>query len=152
MAVMDHPENLQKHYLLLKDLDPELTLEWVEQKARRRAQWAYQELKCFLRIVGNEKTDPLNIKGSIAGALGMAQFIPSSYLAYAISQKGLEHWVSSREEAILSIANYLNLHGWKKNLKEEKKRKVLWSYNRSEPYINTVLKVASGIKKKEPAL
>ena len=148
MAIMDNPDNLQRNYLLLRDLDPELTFEWVEERARRRANWAYQELKSFLTIVGNEKTDPLEIMGSHAGALGMAQFIPSSYLAFAVSQKGLGHWVSSREEAILSIANYLNLHGWKKGITLEKKRKVLWCYNRSEPYITTVLKVADRIKKK----
>ena len=78
----------------------------------------------------------------------MPQFIPSSYLTFAISQRGFETWLSSKEEAILSIANYLNLHGWKKKMSVERKRKVLWYYNHSEPYIETILKVASKIKQK----
>jgi len=57
---------------------------------KRRARWAYEELKCFLKIVQYEKIDPLEVYGSYAGALGMPQFIPSSYLTYAHSKKGLE--------------------------------------------------------------
>jgi membrane-bound lytic murein transglycosylase B len=148
MAIMDSPENLQNNYSLLKETDPELSYEWVEEKAKRRANWAYQELKCFLRIIRGETLDPLEVRGSYAGALGLPQFIPSSYLAFALRQKGFENWLLSQEEAILSIANYLNLNGWKKKIPAEKKRKVLWSYNRSEPYIETILQVADRIKPK----
>jgi membrane-bound lytic murein transglycosylase B len=148
MAIMDSPENLQNSYSLLKETDPELSYEWVEEKAKRRANWAYRELKCFLRIIHDETLDPLEVRGSYAGALGMSQFIPSSYLAFALRQKGFENWLLSQEEAILSIANYLKLNGWKKKIPTEKKRKVLWSYNRSEPYIETILQVADRIKPK----
>jgi membrane-bound lytic murein transglycosylase B len=76
----------------------------------------------------------------------MPQFIPSSYLAFATRQKGFENWLSSKEEAIQSIANYLQIHGWKTKMSAEKKRKVLWYYNHSEPYIETLLLVANKIK------
>ena len=148
MAIMDSPENLQNNYSLLKETDPELSYEWLEEKAKRRAKWAYQELKCFLRIIRDETLDPLEVRGSYAGALGLPQFIPSSYLAFALRQKGFENWLLSQEEAILSIANYLNLNGWNKKIPVEKKRKVLWSYNRSEPYIETILQVDDRIKPK----
>lgn len=148
MAIMATPENVQSNYLILQEIDSELSYEWVEEKAKRRANWAYHELKCLLRIISDEKLDPLEVKGSYAGALGMPQFVPSSYLAFALSQKGFENWLSSREEAILSIANYLSLNGWKKKISMEKKRKILWHYNHSEPYINTILQVAQKIKRK----
>ena len=148
MAIMDTPDNLQSNYLILHEIDAELSYEWVEERAKRRANWAYHELKCFLRIIRDEKLDPLEIKGSYAGALGMPQFIPSSYLAFAFSQRGFENWVSSKEEAILSIANYLHLHGWKKKLSVERKRKILWYYNHSDPYIETILQLAQKIKGK----
>ena len=148
MAIMDSPENLRNNYSVLKETDPELSYEWVEEKAKRRAKWAYQELKCFLRIIRDETLDPLEVRGSYAGALGMPQFIPSSYLAFALRQKGFENWLLSQEEAILSIANYLKLNGWNKKIPVEKKRKVLWSYNRSEPYIETILQIAEKIKPK----
>jgi membrane-bound lytic murein transglycosylase B len=118
----------------------------LESFAKRKANWAYDELKCFLRIIQNEEVDPLEFYGSYAGALGMAQFIPSSYLIFAQSNHGLKHWLLNREEAIFSIGNYLNSHGWKRNLPIEKKRKVLWYYNHSEPYVDTILQVAQKIK------
>ncbi len=148
MAIIDREDNLVSNYLILKEIDPELSFDCIEDRAKRRAAWAYHELKCFLRIIRDEKIDPLDIKGSYAGAVGMAQFIPSSYLAFALSQKSFENWISSKEEGILSIANYLKLNGWKKNLSTERKRKILWYYNHSEPYIDTVLQVADRIKQK----
>lgn len=146
MAIMDSPENLSKIYAVLRELDSELSYESLEALAKRRAEWAYQELRCFLRIIRHEPIDPLEIYGSYAGALGMAQFIPSSYLNYALSQKGLGNWLLSKEESIFSIGNYLKSHGWKRGLSMEKKRKVLWTYNHSHPYVETILKIAQKIK------
>ena len=145
MVLMDSVENLQKNYRALKDTNPELSYECVESFAKRKAIWAYDELKCFLNIVRDEKIDPLEVYGSYAGALGMAQFIPSSYLAYALNQKSLEDWLLSKEAAIFSIGNYLKSHGWKKRLTIEKKKQVLWYYNHSEPYVETILQLAQKI-------
>jgi membrane-bound lytic murein transglycosylase B len=146
MALMDSPESLEKNYRVLKENNPELTYEWLEDFAKRRASWAYGELKCFLRIIQHEKIDPLEVYGSYAGALGMPQFIPSSYLTYAMSEKSFESWLLNKEEAILSIGNYLKSHGWKKKMTTEKKRKILWYYNHSEPYVETVLRLAQKVK------
>jgi membrane-bound lytic murein transglycosylase B len=146
MALTDSPEHLQKSYLILRESDPELSYEWVEGLARRKASWAYHELKCFLNIIRNEKIDPLEVYGSYAGAMGMAQFIPSSYLAYATNQKSLEDWLLNKEAAIFSVGNYLKSNGWKKNLTAEKKKQILWYYNHSEPYVKTILQIAQKIK------
>jgi len=145
MALMDSPENLRKNFSILRELDPELSYEWMEGRAKRRASWAYHELKCFLTIIRYEEIDPLEVYGSSAGALGMAQFIPSSYLTYALNESSFVTWLLSKEEAIFSIGNYLKSHGWKKNLPVEKKKQILRSYNRSEPYVETVLQVAEKI-------
>lgn len=148
MALTDSPENLRRNFQALNEMDPELSFEWLEVLSKRRADWAYQELKCFLRIIRQEKMDPLEVYGSYAGALGMPQFIPSSYLAYAVSKTNLESWLLNKEEAIFSIGNYLKSHGWKKKLSIDKKREVLWRYNHSDPYVETILQVAQQIKKK----
>ncbi len=148
IALISSQENLQKNYQALREGNPDLSYEEIENLGKKRGEWAYQELKCFLRIIQDEKMDPLEVYGSHAGALGMAQFIPSSYLAYAQSKKGLENWLLNKEEAIFSIGNYLKSHGWKKKMTVEKKRKVLWTYNHSEPYVETILKVAQKIKQK----
>jgi membrane-bound lytic murein transglycosylase B len=146
MALVDSPENLQKNYLILREMDPELSYEWIEGLAKRKARWAYHELKCFLKIIRHEEIDPLEVYGSYAGALGMAQFIPSSYLAYAVSKNSFGRWLVSKEEAIFSIGNYLKSHGWKRNLSIKKKKQILWYYNRSEPYGETILQVAKSIR------
>ena len=146
MALMDSPENLRKNCDTLREIDPELSCEWIESRSRRKAEWAYQELKCFLNIIRQEKIDPLEVFGSHAGAMGMAQFIPSSYLNYALTEESLEKWLHNREEAIFSIGNYLKSHGWKRNLPIQKKKQILLYYNRSGPYVETVMKVSQKIR------
>ena len=148
MALMDSPDHLQKNYLVLREKDPDLSYERIEGLAKRKANWAYSELKCFLNIIRYEKIDPLEVYGSYAGALGMAQFIPSSYLSYALNQRGFEDWLLSKEAAIFSIGNYLKSHGWKKGLSIAKQRQILWHYNHSEPYGETILKLAAKIAKR----
>jgi membrane-bound lytic murein transglycosylase B len=148
MALMDSSESLEQNYLTLKENNPELTYEWLEGFAKRKANWAYDELKCFLTIIRDESIDPLEVYGSYAGALGMVQFIPSSYMAFAQSKKGLENWLLNKEEAIFSIGNYLRSHGWKGKVTVEKKRKILWYYNHSEPYVETILQISQKLRKK----
>ena len=146
MAVMDSPDNVETNYSTLRIADPEITYDWVQGVAKKKAGWAYQELKSFLLIVLRENVDPLEIRGSYAGAVGMAQFVPSSYLGYAESKNGFERWLTSKEDAVFSIGNYLKSHGWNKNLTLDKKKRVLWYYNHSKPYIETVLLIAQKIK------
>jgi len=146
IALMDSPDNLRKNCEIFREVDPEVSCEWIGSRSRRKAEWAYQELKCFLNIIRQEKIDPLEVFGSHAGAMGMAQFIPSSYLNYALSHESFEKWLLSKEGAIFSIGNYLKSHGWQKNLPLQKKKRILWAYNRSEPYVETVLQVAEKLK------
>ncbi|MFB3884014.1 MAG: lytic murein transglycosylase [Thermodesulfobacteriota bacterium] len=150
MALMDSPEVLQKVYLSFQEINPDLSSEWIEGLAKRKSEWAYQELKSFLRIVQNEKMDPLEVFGSYAGAMGMPQFIPSSYITYAVRKESLEKWLLSKEEAILSIGNYLKSHGWKKSLSTSQKKQILFRYNQSDPYGETILQVAQKIKPQLP--
>ena len=70
--------------------------------------------KCFRK---KNNIDILETRGSYAGAMGYGQFISSSYRAYAIDYDGDENadLFNSVEDAIGSIANYLKIHGWKRN-------------------------------------
>ena len=148
MALISSPENLQKNYQSLREGNPDLSYEEVENLAKKRGEWAYHELKCFLNIIRHEKIDPLEVYGSYAGALGMPQFIPSSYLAYALNQKNFENWLLNKEAAVFSIGNYLKSHGWKTNMTIERKKQVLWTYNHSDPYIETILQLAQKLRQK----
>jgi membrane-bound lytic murein transglycosylase B len=73
------------------------------------------ELEQFLLMTREQKLPPLQVKGSYAGAMGMGQFISSSYRNFAVDfdgdgQKDLFH---STEDAIGSVANYLAKNGWR---------------------------------------
>lgn len=73
-----------------------------------------QQLRAFLQMAKQEDFDPLIPVGSYAGAMGMAQFMPSSFLDYAIDYEGdgqRDLW-HNPNDAIFSIANYLAKHGW----------------------------------------
>jgi membrane-bound lytic murein transglycosylase B len=145
IALIDLPENLQYTYQVLLGVHSELAYDVAEGLAKRRAQWAYQELRQFLQIIRNEGMDPLEVKGSYAGALGMPQFLPSSYKNYSLNSKSFEEWLTSKEGAVISIANYLKSNGWKKDLPLQKQRQVIWSYNHSTPYVDTILQIAQKI-------
>lgn len=74
-----------------------------------------RELISYLLLVRKYDLDPMKIKGSYAGAMGYGQFIPSSYMNYAVDFDGdgfKDIWTSS-EDAIGSVANYIKRHGWK---------------------------------------
>jgi membrane-bound lytic murein transglycosylase B len=75
------------------------------------------ELKQFLIMSKEQNFDPLSKKGSYAGAMGMGQFIPSSYQHYAIdfNGDGVKNIWENHADAIGSVANYFKRHGWKKD-------------------------------------
>lgn len=81
----------------------------------RRAEYFSGELETFLLMAREEQDDPLNLKGSFAGAMGYGQFMPSSYKQYAVDFSGDGHinlW--DPVDAIGSVANYFKAHGWVK--------------------------------------
>ena len=81
----------------------------------RRSKYFTAELKNFLILTDEHKLDPLTVTGSYAGAIGLPQFMPSSYRHYAVdfSNDGYSDLVNSIDDAIGSIASYYHQHGWK---------------------------------------
>lgn len=79
-----------------------------------RAPFFRKELREFLLLTREEQVDPLSLKGSYAGAMGLPQFMPSSFRAYAVDFDGDGHiniW-SNPTDAIGSVASYFKRHGW----------------------------------------
>src|SRR5690606_28835084 len=73
-----------------------------------------QQLKEFLLLTREEQVDPLTLKGSYAGAMGLPQFMPSSFRAYAVDfddDGRIDIWTNP-VDAIGSAANYFKQHGW----------------------------------------
>lgn len=79
-----------------------------------RARFFRDELGQFLMLAREDHLDPLEVKGSYAGAMGMPQFIASSYRTYAVdfNGDGKTDLIGSAADAIGSVANYLARHGW----------------------------------------
>lgn len=80
----------------------------------RRAEYFRNELTELLLLAHEERLDPLTLKGSYAGAMGLPQFMPSSFRKWAVDFDGSGHrdiW-NSPDDAIGSVANYFHLHGW----------------------------------------
>lgn len=74
----------------------------------------WRELKALFALAEVEGVDPGTIKGSYAGAMGYGQFIPTSYLAYAVDGDGdgkRDLW-NNVADAIFSVAAYFHDHGW----------------------------------------
>ncbi|WP_457665732.1 lytic murein transglycosylase B [Thiolapillus sp.] len=84
----------------------------------KRSRFFTAELEKYLILAREEKLDPAAPKGSYAGAMGLGQFMPSSFLAYAVDFDGdgkRDIW-TDETDAIGSVANYFARHGWKNGL------------------------------------
>jgi membrane-bound lytic murein transglycosylase B len=79
-----------------------------------RAAFFRSELENFLLLAREQQFDLLAIRGSYAGALGIPQFMPSSYRVYAVDFNGNNriNLLGEAPDAIGSVANYLKAYGW----------------------------------------
>lgn len=96
----------------------------------------WRELKAMFALAREEGVDPGTIKGSYAGAMGYGQFIPTSYLHYAVDGDGdgkRDLW-GNPVDAIHSVANYFSKHGWK--TKEPVAHRVTVSGDNYAPLVN----------------
>ncbi len=81
-----------------------------------RAPFFRSELVNYFILTREQKHDPLEFKGSYAGAMGYGQFMPSSYRNFAVDFSGdgfTDIW-NNPTDAIGSVANYFVKHGWQK--------------------------------------
>ena len=82
-----------------------------------RSKFFRSELEQYLLMTREERLDPLALKGSYAGAMGMPQFISSSFRRYAVDfdKSGQRNLWESPTDAIGSVANYFKKHHWRTN-------------------------------------
>ena len=82
----------------------------------RRSEFFSTELLTLLKLIDSGAIDPKNLRGSWAGAMGQTQFMPSSFVKYAVdyNKDGKKDIWHNEEDVFASIANYLKSEGWQK--------------------------------------
>jgi len=144
LAMANEPSNLRaniaRHTAMSDDPGTE-TL--TRERGRYLEDTFYPEVLATFQLSDRLDIDPLGLRGSGSGAFGMPQFLPRSYLSYAVDGNG-DGRVSlyDADDAIASCANYLASHGWRPGLSRAERRRIIWHYNRSDAYIDAVLDLA----------
>lgn len=140
-------ENQRKHFWEKSNRKLSKLEQHRSKRLKKKAAWAKKELKALLKIAQKNRNSPYDYKGSYAGAFGLSQFLPSSYLHYGVDgdNSGAVN-LYMVPDAVFSVANYLKKNGWKEGLYRTSNKKVIWRYNRSRHYVKTVLTVAKKIR------
>ncbi len=140
LAVILDPTYLEDITKTYGDQYPKLHDKATLERARKKANWALNELHQLIVLSDELNRDPLDIIGSFAGALGPGQFIPSSFIEYG--QDGDQDGKKdpfNMADSMASIGHYLKRAGWREDASIEKKRKAVWHYNHSDVYVNTIM-------------
>ncbi len=136
----------RKIFKIVKLKYPKTSKKWFKKRILKKYKWAKKQLVALKKIYEKYKINVFNIKGSWAGAFGLPQFIPTTFLNYAVDgNKDGKINLDSFPDAIFSIANYLKKNGWNENFSNKKKYKVILRYNNSKLYAETILKLAGKI-------
>jgi membrane-bound lytic murein transglycosylase B len=152
LAMANEPRNVARN--IERHKKGERRSEWPKIEARTRERGKYLEDTFYPEVLASFQLgaklgiDPLGIIGSKAGAFGIPQFLPSSYIRFAVDGNGNGR-VSLHEpaDAAHSAANYLAGHGWRPGIETAEKRRVIWTYNRSDAYIDTILFLSDQIER-----
>lgn len=150
MAMASNPEILNKNFYEIREsANASLSLDslWnvIKRKADDKVAFAINELIALLKMKKEFRIDVFELYGSISGAFGISQFLPSSYVAYGIDGDGDgEINLFNMSDAIFSVGNFLKQNGWKNN-DTTACFNALFRYNRSKDYVNRVLFVARKI-------
>jgi membrane-bound lytic murein transglycosylase B len=113
----------------------------------RRSDFFRGELINALKILDQDHIEPVDMQGSWAGAMGQCQFMPSSFLRYAVDydHDGKRDIWNNNSDIFASIANYLKSEGWKGE--PEHDFNVLLKWNRSRYFATAVGMLAQNIEK-----
>lgn len=120
---------------------------------RRSGQFT-DELKEALRIVQRGDMAPSQMRGDWAGEIGQTQFMPSSYLKYAVDfdGDGRRDLIRSTPDALASTANFLRANGWRTGAgwaDGETNFAVFLEWNKAQVYARTIAYFAAKLSARE---
>lgn len=145
MAASRDPAQIPDYLAKLPDADQRR--DWIRQKMEQRSDWAYREFTALLANARAAGADPLAMPGSIYGAVGLCQFMPSNIARFGADGNG-DGVVDlfTVPDAVASLSNYLKKNGWKSGLTRLQQHRVIKSYNRVNIYANTILALADATR------
>ncbi len=113
----------------------------IETRAKKKSAWALGELLALDTLRRISPVSPFELYGSSAGAFGMSQFLPSSYVRWSADGNGdgIKN-LFEVPDAIYSVGNYLKINGWGDTRAAQEK--AVFHYNNSQDYVDAVLKLA----------
>ncbi|WP_169309471.1 lytic murein transglycosylase [Hippea maritima] len=111
VAILSIETNFGRIKLTTNALDALYTLSLYSKRKR----YFLSELESFIVYTFRHRVNPFSVKGSITGALGIPQFMPSNIDRYGVDFNGNGLNLNEVDDATASIANYLLKHGWKKD-------------------------------------
>jgi membrane-bound lytic murein transglycosylase B len=120
---------------------------WLRARLKDKSDWAYKELRALLLFCRANGINPLSVPGSVYGAIGICQFMPSNLDKFAEDGDG-DGVINlfSEADAVFSAARYLTRHGWQAGLGVEGRRGVLKRYNNLNIYADTILTMAESLR------
>lgn len=141
MAVSTKPDDISQWLPKMKGYEKHLG--WMDETMQKRAAWAYDETRALLAHIIRDHVPPEHLPGSIYGAVGLCQFMPSNISSYGADGDGDGRVdLFTVPDAVMSLSNYLYKHGWRAGQSREKQHKLLMTYNHSQVYANTIIALA----------
>lgn len=144
VAIIRVETNFKKHLGEYRVFNSLYTMAMLSKRAKR-VNMANKELVTWVKTCRKTGIDPFTVKGSWAGAFGIPQFMPSSYVIFAVDDNndGIVD-LYDYPDAFASVANYLRRVGWKTG-DEKKMRRAVYRYNHQKAYVNAVFAYAESI-------
>jgi membrane-bound lytic murein transglycosylase B len=119
----------------------------TSKRLQRKADRARKDLIALFEWYRERPEDLASLQGSIMGAVGWPQFLPSSAMAYGVDGNGDGRLdLFDPADAVFSVANYLQSAGWEPSSSSAQEKAIL-RYNRSRPYMRTVLEIAARLRR-----
>jgi len=110
----------------------------------KQAAQASRDLAALARLAATDNLGgltPQQVRGSYAGAMGIPQFLPTSWEAYSRAPDGGKRDPFNFGTAAYSVGNYLRAHGYSRDVPRS-----IWGYNHSQEYVDKVLGLSADVK------
>ncbi len=148
LASASEPGNVENNYIVRYARNKEITQADVEKRAQWLEETFLPHTVAALELADRLQVHPMDVKGSPAGALGLPQFLPGNVELHGADgdNDGVID-LFNPPDAIFSVARFLKNHGWTSETQTIKERAaVVWHYNRSKSYVNTVLSMSRNLQ------